>query len=132
MKKTTLALVLSLVGVAIMLFCPANLGLIGMPLMVVLGIAALVVNKMAKKENENGKNSLAVTIISVVLIVLGSIATLGYVVLNNQTYLDNAICPNEAVIKDCVNNNDGTATCNYAGSEIKCSTDSLKETQYKK
>ena len=48
-------------------------------------------------------------------------------------YNDSVLCPMDNVVKDCIDNGDGTSTCKYVNQlEIPCSTDKLKESQFKK
>ena len=132
MGKKKLSLILAIAALVISIVCPNNLVVIGMALSLILAIAALVLNKQAKKESSDGKNSVASTIISIIIIVISTLGFLALFMINNDKLRNSLICVNENLIKDCTKNNDNTSTCSYMGQDFKCSTDKLKESQFKK
>lgn len=95
---------------------------------VVLGIVAL---KQIKKSKEKGKGiSIAMIISGIILVMLEGLALLGIEAMEDASFNDAVYCP-EA--KNCVKNEDGTSTCNYMDLyEIPCTTEYLKEEQFKK
>jgi len=94
----------------------------------VFGIIAL---KQIKKSKEKGKGiSIACIIVGVILILLEGLSLIGFMAMENASFNDTLYC---SEVKDCVKNEDGTSTCNYMDMyDIPCTTEYLKEEQFKK
>ena len=94
----------------------------------VLGIVAL---KQIKKSKEKGKGiSIACIIVGIILIVLEGLSLIGFIAMEDPSFNDTLYCTE---VKDCVKNEDGTSTCNYMDMhDIPCTTEYLKEEQFKK
>lgn len=95
---------------------------------IVLGIIAL---KQIKKSKEKGKGvSIAFIIIGIILVLFSGVALLGLIAMQDPSFNDGIYCTE---VKDCVKNEDGTSTCNYMDMyDIPCTTEYLKEEQFKK
>ena len=138
-NKAKYSMILGIVGAVISLFFS---GVIAFIIILGLGIAAIVLSVLANKELKKLKNGgkgkgkgqatagLVLGIVNIAMVVLGA---LGMYMISDVEIASMAYCPNEMnMVKDCVDNNDGTATCLYMNTiELKCYTDVLDESQFK-
>ena len=132
MNKKKLSLILAIVSLIISLLCPSNYAFIGLTIAIALAVAAIVLNKMSVKENTDGKNSKSSTVIAIISIAIAGLSMIAVIAMNNDKLRNSIFCSNESMVKECVNNNDGTSTCKYMSESIKCTTEKLKESQFKK
>ena len=94
----------------------------------IMGIVAL---SQIKKKNQSGKVFPILAIIGVILIFVISITAAVIEIQNmpEEEFNDLMYCPYAI---DCVDNGDGTSSCiSVDDSQVKCSTDLLKEDQFK-
>ena len=141
MKNNTmsiLSLVLSIVSLAISFVWPdVNTVTIMCTICLLFAIAGIIMGFMGRKQiktsNEKGKGlALAGIIIGFISAIFNGMAIFGSIAMKNIDYNDMSLCTMDNVTKDCVDNGDGTSTCKYMNSyEIPCSTDKLKESQFK-
>lgn len=94
---------------------------------IILGIMAL---KEIKKKVLSGKSFAVMGIVLPFVIFI--LANIAFMVLHG----DEAISDISTIIKcaeatECVDNGDGSSTCQYEGKDFKCETEILEESQYK-
>lgn len=138
-KLSVLSLVIALISVIATLIIPENnLIIIGAPVCIIIAIVSIVLGFKGKKQiidsNEKGKGlALAGIIIGFITIIWAGLGLIGILAIKNINFTDEALCPMDNLVKDCIDNKDGTSTCKYMEQlEIPCSTDKLKNSQFKK
>ena len=138
-KNAKISMILGIVGAVLGLFAS---GVLFFLIVFGLGVAAIVFSVLAKKElgklKDGGKGKgkgqatagLVLGIINIAVVLLG---VLGLYMITNVDIASAAYCPVEmGMVKDCVDNGDGTATCIYMDvMETTCYTEVLDESQYK-
>lgn len=119
---------------SIISFIPSEATWLGVALILLI-IASLIMGIVAlsqiKKKNQSGKVFPILAIIVVILIFVISIIAAVIEIKNmpEEEFNDLMYCPYAI---DCVDNGDGTSSCIYVDdSQVKCSTDLLKEDQFK-
>lgn len=143
MKKNNmmalLSIVISIISLLVSILWPDGSTLmIGCSICIILAIASIIFGfigrKQIKKSSEKGSSlALAGIIVSFIIIVWTSLALFGFMAMKDISYTDVALCPMDNYVNDCVDNGDGTSTCMYAKVyEIPCSTNVLKDNQFKK
>lgn len=86
-----------------------------------------------KKEQSRGKVlSLIAIIVGFIMLFYAGLSLAGFMAMNNIDFNDAVICNQDKMVKDCIDNGDGTSTCKYEGIDIPCSTNLLKDNQIKK
>lgn len=135
-NKALISMVLGIAGGLMTFFL---MGTVVYIISAALGIAAIVLSVMAKKEIANNKNSsgkgmaIAGMILGIANLVLVVIMVLGLYMISNIEIASAAYCPKEMnMVNQCVDNHDGTADCVYMDVlETHCYTEVLDESQYK-
>lgn len=138
-KKVNLFAKLSLfaliIDILIFLFWPdINTIKVSLTLCVILSIITFVLGIFAKiqikKHHEKGKGiALTTLIIGIIMFIWTSYTLVIMYAIEDIEFNDQALC---SEVADCINNGDGTSTCNFADVyEIPCSTDNLTEEQFK-
>ena len=96
-------------------------------------ILGLISKKQIKETREKGIIlSMIGTFLSFFILAIGIFEIIGLTSMNNIDYANKTYCTFTNLTKNCVKNNDGTATCVYANAfEIKCSSSILKKEQFK-
>lgn len=132
-KLAIAALVCSVLS-GILGFIPTDAAFVGL-LYFVLLIATIVLSIMSfsqiKKKNQKGKIFAILALVGLFLAFVLSFV-IGIIQIGNMSEEernDLIYCP---YVGDCVDNKDGTSTCVYVDdSEVKCTTELLKEDQFK-
>lgn len=138
-QKAKISMILGIVGAVFSFFAG---GILGFAIILALGIAAIVMSVLAKKELKKLKNGgagqgkgqatagLVLGIFNIAIVVLG---VLGIYMIMDIDIASKAYCPKDmGMVKDCVDNKDGTSTCMYLETmEMQCYSESLDESQYK-
>ena len=143
MKKnnlmTILSFVASILGLIIALIWPdGDTAIMGVSIATVIGIIGVVLGFVGKKKikttQEKGKGfALAGIIIGFIDIVWCGLAIFSFIAIQDINYNDATICTMDNMTKNCIDNGDGTSTCRYSDVyDVPCSTDKLKDTQFKK
>lgn len=138
-KKVNLFAKLSLsaiiIDALIFLFWPdVNTIKVSLTLCVILSIIAFVLGIIAKvqikKSNEKGKGiALTTLILGIIMFIWTGYTLVIMYAIEDIKFNDQTLC---SQVTDCINNGDGTSTCNFADVyEIPCSTDKLTEAQFK-
>lgn len=135
-NKAKYSLIAGIVGLIIAFFA---IGVFMFAIVFALGVAAIVLSVLAKKElKKAGKGKgqgqatagLVLGIITIGFVLLGVI---GLIALSDVDITSQMYCPKEMeMVEDCKIDEDGiTATCMYMDTmEIKCYVDVLDESQY--
>lgn len=133
---TKLSIVFGVISILIFLFWPSvEMIKLGIVLCGVFALASMVLGiialKQIKKSKESGKGiSIACIIVGIILILLEGLSLMGLMAMEDASFNDTLYCTE---VKDCVKNDDGTSTCNYMDVyDIPCTTEYLKEDQFKK
>lgn len=143
MKKnnlmTILSFVASILGLIIALIWPdGDTAVMGISISIVIAIIGIVLGFVGKKKikttHEKGKGlALAGIILGFVNIIWCGLVLLSLIVTQDINYNDATICTMDNMTKNCIDNGDGTSTCRYNDVyDVPCSTDKLKDTQFKK
>ena len=134
-KNAKISMICGIASLVVSLFLSVIIGPI-------IAVVAIVFSVLAKKElkklKDGGKGKgksqatagLTCAIISLVIV---AITALGMLMINNIEIASAAYCPKEmGLVKDCVDNGDGTSTCMYMDQiEMNCYTEVLDESQFK-
>lgn len=135
--KATVSFVIALIALLILLFWPTmKLAAVMFAISTIAAIVAIVLgfqsNKIAKENEGKGKGlATAGIIIGFIAAIWGLLALVGVFALSNVNVSSEVLCPDTTKVSNCVNNQDGTATCKYMNSiDLTCTTDKLVETQY--
>lgn len=133
---TKLSIVVGVISILIFLFWPSvEMLKVGIALCGIFALASMVLGivalKQIKRTKEKGKGiSIACIIVGAVLVLLEGLSLVGTIAMEDPSLNDTLYCTE---VKDCVKNEDGTSTCNYMDIyDIPCTTEYLKEEQFKK
>lgn len=136
--SSMLSLVIALISLIAVIFFPENLVIVGASICIIIAVISIVLGfvgrKQIKSSNEKGKGlALAGIIIGFVTVIWSGLGIFGFLAMQDINFNDSSLCPMDNYVKDCVDNGDGTSTCKYMEQlEIPCSTDKLKDSQFKK
>lgn len=143
MKKNNLMAILSLVAsilaFAVTFIWPdGNTVVLGTSIAIIAAIIGIVLGFIGKKQikttNEKGKGlAIAGIVIGFIAVIFSGVTLFGFFAIQDINYNDASLCTMDNMTKDCTDNGDGTSTCRYMDAyDILCSTDKLKDTQFKK
>jgi len=137
-KNTIIALILIISGIGLYFIWPdINTGDIISFICAVLFLIAVIFSSIAlcQKLKKGKVLTIISLIISILLMIYSVVSGLSFMILKDINITDEVYCTQTELIYDCIDNNDGTSTCkakDLEGMNIPCSTDKLKEIQFKK
>ena len=132
-KKLTIAIILLVVAVLLIFICPTVSLMIPLSIIsVLLCIASLVLNHLAKKESDEKKGlSTLCNIFGILVLIFCVMELLGTILMTNPD-MNEPICQRDDMVTDCVDKGNGISSCKFMeNDDIPCKTDSLEDSQIK-
>ena len=135
-RMSIISLISLIIAFLVFLFWPSkDTVIVAFAVIILFSMIAIVCGFIArsqiKKTSEKGNGmALASIILGFILFFLSAFTMFFMLAIKNVDFNDSTLC---SQVNDCIDNNDGTSTCNLQDSfEIPCSTGKLTTEQFKK